>query len=138
MLAVPTGQTDQAVESDIRDEEGRKVVGGLEIPNDPEEATTIREVPRSDGRRWPWEDPNQKVRNTGGLKLKGGYMYRVANWEIGKAQDTSTVKIPDEQKYMVGPRARFLAWKKKGIRVAKNAERRGMKSGKKAVKKQKK
>lgn len=46
------------------------------------EESTIREVSRSDRKRWPWEDPDGKAAHTGGLKMKGEYMYGVANWDI--------------------------------------------------------
>ncbi len=55
------------------------------------------------------------------LSLRPGYMYREANWEIGRAAEKANVKVRAYK-----PRDRFRAWRKTAIRKAKNAERRGM------------
>lgn len=67
------------------------------------------------------------------LTLRPGYQYRQANWEIGRAAERS--KAAQMVKPFV-PGDRFAAWRKKNIRVAKNAERRAMgRGGKKGGKK---
>jgi hypothetical protein len=54
------------------------------------------------------------------LKLRPGYMYREANWEIGRAAERAKVKVRAFK-----PGDRFTAWRKSVARKAKNAERRG-------------
>ncbi|KZF20377.1 ribosomal protein L27 [Xylona heveae TC161] len=56
------------------------------------------------------------------LELRPGYMYREANWEIGRAAERAGVKTP---KFKRGDR--FVAWRKLGERKLRNAERRGLK-----------
>ncbi len=55
------------------------------------------------------------------LKLRPGYMYREANWEIGRAAERAKVKVRAFK-----PGDRFAAWRKTVARRAKNAERRGL------------
>jgi large subunit ribosomal protein L27 len=55
------------------------------------------------------------------LKLRPGYMYREANWEIGRAAERAKVKVKEFK-----PRDRWTAWRKSTIRKAKNAEKRGL------------
>ncbi|KAK0123879.1 54S ribosomal protein L2 mitochondrial [Cadophora gregata] len=55
------------------------------------------------------------------LKLRPGYMYREANWEIGRAAERAKIKVREFK-----PRDRFTAWRKAGIRKAANAEKRGL------------
>ena len=67
------------------------------------------------------------------LTLRPGYQYRQANWEIGRAAERS--KTAQMVKPFV-PGDRFTAWRKRNVRVAKNAERRAMgRGGKKGSKK---
>lgn len=66
------------------------------------------------------------------LTLRPGYQYRQANWEIGRAAELS--KAAQAVKPFV-PGDRFAAWRKRNIRVAKNAERRAMGRGGKKSKK---
>jgi large subunit ribosomal protein L27 len=67
------------------------------------------------------------------LTLRPGYQYRLANWEIGRAAERSAAA--QAVKPFV-PGDRFTAWRKRNVRVAKNAERRSMgRGGKKASKK---
>ncbi|KAI4220274.1 MAG: hypothetical protein L6R36_007729 [Xanthoria steineri] len=53
------------------------------------------------------------------LGIRPGYMFREANWQIGRAEDKSgrTVRV-----YEKGDR--FLAWRKKKARLARAAEKR--------------
>ena len=55
------------------------------------------------------------------LKLRPGYMYREANWEIGRAAERAKVKVRAFK-----PGDRFTAWRKTVARRTKNAERRGL------------
>jgi large subunit ribosomal protein L27 len=67
------------------------------------------------------------------LTLRPGYQYRQANWEIGRAAERS--KAAQMVRPFV-PGDRFAAWRKRNVRVAKNAERRAMgRGGKKGSKK---
>lgn len=55
------------------------------------------------------------------LRLRPGYMYREANWEIGRAAERARVKV---RAYKPGDR--FAAWRKTVARKARNAERKGL------------
>ncbi|KAK5120180.1 54S ribosomal protein L2 mitochondrial [Cryomyces antarcticus] len=55
------------------------------------------------------------------LSLRPGYMYRQANWEIGRAAERANVKVREFK-----PRDRYAAWRKTVARKTKNAERRGI------------
>lgn len=55
------------------------------------------------------------------LQLRPGYMYRESNWEIGRAAERANIKVKEFK-----PRDRWTAWRKSGIRKAKNAEKRGL------------
>jgi large subunit ribosomal protein L27 len=55
------------------------------------------------------------------LTLRPGYMYREANWEIGRAAERAKVKVREFK-----PRDRWTAWRKTSARKAKNAERKGL------------
>lgn len=55
------------------------------------------------------------------LSLRPGYMYREANWEIGRAAERANIKVREFK-----PRDRWTAWRKAGIRKAANAEKRGL------------
>ena len=61
--------------------------------------------------------PEAKTR----LEISDGYMYREANWQIGRAAERAKVKVR-----VYKPGDRFLAWRKTNARKAKNAERRGL------------
>ncbi|TEY60146.1 hypothetical protein BOTCAL_0185g00090 [Botryotinia calthae] len=60
------------------------------------------------------------------LQLRPGYMYREANWEIGRAAERAKVKVR-----LYKPGDRWTAWRKANARKAKNAEKRGLSSSKK-------
>ena len=55
------------------------------------------------------------------LRLRPGYMYREANWEIGRAAERAKVKVKE-----FVPRDRWKAWRKSTIRKAKTAEKKGL------------
>ncbi|EKG19095.1 hypothetical protein MPH_03616 [Macrophomina phaseolina MS6] len=61
------------------------------------------------------------------LMLRPGYMYREANWEIGRIAERAGV---EDKVSKFTPGDRFKAWRKASARKAKNAERRGMRSRK--------
>lgn len=60
------------------------------------------------------------------LQLRPGYMYREANWEIGRAAERAKIKV-----HMYKPGDRWTAWRKSNVRKAKNAEKRGLAGRKK-------
>ncbi|KAI9730019.1 MAG: 54S ribosomal protein L2 mitochondrial [Claussenomyces sp. TS43310] len=64
------------------------------------------------------KEPKGGVRN---LTLRPGYMYREANWEIGRAAERAKVKVRQYK-----PRDRWTAWRKTAVRKLRNAERKGM------------
>ena len=55
------------------------------------------------------------------LRLRPGYMYREANWEIGRAAERAKVKVRE-----FVPGDRWKAWRKSTIRKAKTAEKKGL------------
>lgn len=55
------------------------------------------------------------------LQLSDGYMYREANWEIGRAAERARVKVKE-----FVPGDRWTAWRKSSARKAANAEKRGL------------
>jgi len=63
----------------------------------------------------------KKAAGGGELKLRPGYMYREANWEIGRAAERAKVKVREFK-----PRDRWTAWRKTTIRKAKSAEKKGL------------
>lgn len=85
-----------------------------------EETSTIRETPRESRGKVVLKSAKAKVTKVVPT-LRPGYQYRQANWEIGRAAERANIKVEPFK-----PGDRFAAWRKKNIRVAKNAERRGM------------
>ncbi|KAL8905142.1 MAG: hypothetical protein Q9171_006790 [Xanthocarpia ochracea] len=65
------------------------------------------------------KEARAKVPEMRELGIRPGYMFREANWQIGRAEDKKgkTVRV-----YQKGDR--FLAWRKKKARLAKAAEKR--------------
>lgn len=59
------------------------------------------------------------------LTMRPGYMYREANWQIGRAAERARVKVKE-----FVPRDRWTAWRKSSVRKAKNAEKKGLGRGK--------
>ncbi|MCJ1310428.1 54S ribosomal protein L2 mitochondrial [Agyrium rufum] len=59
------------------------------------------------------------------LPLRDGYMYRQANWEIGRAAERAKVKVRPYK-----PNDRFLAWRKTERRKTLNIERRSLRKRK--------
>ncbi|KAF7874707.1 uncharacterized protein EAF02_008684 [Botrytis sinoallii] len=75
------------------------------------------------GKKKKKERKGEEGRN---LQLRPGYMYREANWEIGRAAERAKVKVR-----LYKPGDRWTAWRKANARKAKNAEKRGLSSRKK-------
>lgn len=59
------------------------------------------------------------------LTMGPGYMYREANWQIGRAAERAKVNVKE-----FVPRDRWTAWRKSTIRKGKNAEKKGLGRGK--------
>lgn len=53
------------------------------------------------------------------LTIGKGYMYREANWEIGRAAERAAVKVKAFK-----PRDRWAAWRKAWVRKVANREKR--------------
>lgn len=66
------------------------------------------------------------------MHFRPGYMYRQANWEIGRAAERSKAAMAVRP---FKPGDRFAAWRKRNARKAKSAERRAMTRGGKGKKK---
>ena len=74
--------------------------------------------------------PAKKIRERKGeegrvLTLRPGYMYREANWEIGRAAERAKIQVRAFK-----PRDRWTAWKKATIRKVENAGKRGIRGTK--------
>jgi large subunit ribosomal protein L27 len=97
----------------------------MELP--PVEETTIRadlvlEDDGSNGVSVKQTKKNERKGEEGrNLQLRPGYMYREANWEIGRAAERAKVKVRQFK-----PRDRWTAWRKATIRNAKIAEKKGL------------
>lgn len=85
----------------VVDVEGGKSVSVTQVPN------TQRKTKKGDQGR--------------NLQLRPGYMYREANWEIGRAAERAKIKIP-----VFKPRDRWTAWRKRVVKKAASVERRGL------------
>ncbi|KAL2010455.1 hypothetical protein VTN00DRAFT_6262 [Thermoascus crustaceus] len=64
------------------------------------------------------------------LQLRPGYMYREANWQIGRAAEKAGIKAPEFDR-----RNRWLAWRKRKARAERAAQMKSLKNKKKAAKK---
>ncbi|GAB7364222.1 hypothetical protein MBLNU230_g4772t1 [Neophaeotheca triangularis] len=95
--------------------------------------STIREVPNGDRgvKVLKSKKSGETVETT--LTLRPGYQYRQANWEIGRAAERSKEALKVRP---FKPGDRFTAWRKRNVRIAKNAEAKQMRRGgkKKAIK----
>jgi len=103
MLAAPMTPVTQALEPGL---EGPPATTASDLSA---KESSIREVPR-------------KKTEERTLTLRPGYMYREANWEIGRAAERAGVKVKEFK-----PGDRFAAWRKTNERKARNAEKKGMK-----------
>lgn len=66
------------------------------------------------------------------LQLRPGYMYREANWEIGRAAEKAGIKVKE-----FDPKNRWLAWRKRKARAERAAQMKSLKNKKKSSKKKK-
>ena len=74
---------------------------------------TLKDVPQGGRRKVP------AVKRE--LGMRPGYMYREANWQIGRAAERAGVTVRSYKS-----RDRFLAWRKRTARKARNAEKRNI------------
>ncbi|KAK7545160.1 mitochondrial 54S ribosomal protein bL27m [Phyllosticta citribraziliensis] len=93
LLAVPRQPEDDTFAAGFVDD--------LTVDQTPGKESTVRERPRKDG-RVPVKD----------LKIRPGYMFREANWQIGRAPDRAGV---DVKKFVKGDR--WAAWRKASVRA---------------------
>ncbi|KAK2756490.1 54S ribosomal protein L2 mitochondrial [Arachnomyces sp. PD_36] len=81
--------------------------------------------------------PNKAVKGRRGVKrnlpLRPGYMYREANWEIGRAAEVAGIKTEEWNR-----KDRWGAWRKKLERIKRVAQMRELKNKRKGKKKPKK
>ncbi|KAL0259002.1 54S ribosomal protein L2 mitochondrial [Diplodia seriata] len=77
----------------------------------------VRQIPANKKKRMPEKN----------LTLRPGYMYREANWEIGRVAERAGVA---DKVSKFKPGDRFKAWRKASARKTKNAEKRGLRSRK--------
>ncbi|RAK80408.1 mitochondrial 54S ribosomal protein bL27m [Aspergillus fijiensis CBS 313.89] len=83
------------------------------------EGTTVGDVPAVDAEA--------------GLRFRPGYMYREANWQIGRAAEKAGITaLPHRRKN------RWLAWRKRTAKAERVAQMKSLKSSKKAAKKARK
>ncbi|KAL2220172.1 putative 50S ribosomal protein L27 [Thermoascus aurantiacus ATCC 26904] len=59
-------------------------------------------------------------------QLRPGYMYREANWEIGRAAEKAGIKVPEFDR-----KDRWLAWRKRKARAERVAQMKSLKKQKK-------
>lgn len=59
------------------------------------------------------------------LQLRPGYMYREANWEIGRAAEKAGIKVKE-----FDPKNRWLAWRKRKARAERAAQMKSLKKKK--------
>lgn len=101
-------------------------------------------VPRVEQPAGEQEDLNADVENDGTkvfdaegaakttLLLRPGYMYREANWQIGRAGDKAAMTAET-----FDPKNRWLAWRKRQARAQRAAQMKSLKGKKKSGKKPK-
>ena len=75
----------------------------------------------------PTQQPNKERKKAPAQKemlpLRPGYMYRLGNWQIGRAAERTKRKVRIYQKG-----DRFLAWRKRTVRRARATESRSLRS----------
>ena len=67
-----------------------------------------------------------------GLRIKPGYMFREANWEIGRAPERAGIVAP-----VFNRKNRWLAWRRRQARVQQAAQMKSIRSQNKSSKKKK-
>lgn len=101
------------------------------VPQKMDISEYIAPAPAAEGVEAEAEGLKKEEGEKAGLSLRPGYMYREANWEIGRAAEKAGVRVKEFK-----PRDRWTAWKKTTVRKAKNMEKRSLRK-KPAVKKRK-
>ncbi|TVY83724.1 54S ribosomal protein L2 [Lachnellula suecica] len=86
-----------------------EVKGDLVIEGDGSKGVSVRQTPSKERKGEEGRD----------LKIRPGYMYREANWEIGRAAERAKVKVREFK-----PRDRWTAWRKAWKRKVANKEKR--------------
>jgi hypothetical protein len=94
--------------------EETEVRADLVVEGDGSTAVSVKQTPKKKSK----ERKGEEGRN---LQLRPGYMYREANWEIGRAAERAKVKVRAFK-----PRDRWTAWRKATIRNAKITEKKGL------------
>ncbi|EMF11612.1 Ribosomal_L27-domain-containing protein [Sphaerulina musiva SO2202] len=95
-------------------------------------ATIIKDVPNASRDVTVMRGPKGEQQEINYRFIPGRYMYKEANWEIGRAAERS--KVAMAVKPFV-PGDRFAAWRKRNARKARSAERRALSRGGKKAKK---
>lgn len=106
-----TPDSSSSTTTTIHDTAETNVSNHLPTINEEEGGPTIlRDAPK---------EARAKIPQLEAMGIRPGYMFREANWQIGRAEDKSgrTVRV-----YQKGDR--FLAWRKKKARLARAAEKR--------------
>ena len=91
-----------------------EVRAALVVEVDGKTAVEVKQMPKK-------KDKERKGEEGRNLQLRPGYMYREANWEIGRAAERAKIKVRAFK-----PRDRWTAWRKATIRNAKIMEKKGL------------
>lgn len=132
MVAVPRAQSDLEVRTAVvgnEDVEAEFGIGEEQLPSVPvvEPGMSKREVKEAKRKQAQGRVPATE------LTMRPGYGYRESNYQIGRAAERAGVEVKQFEKG-----DRFLAWRKKSARVARNAEKRALGKKKGAPKKARK
>ncbi|KAL8852425.1 MAG: hypothetical protein Q9221_002655 [Calogaya cf. arnoldii] len=119
LASSPSSSNTSSATAGATGENGNEVSDQLPTINSEEGGPVLRDAPK---------EARAKVPEMEELGIRPGYMFREANWQIGRAEDKTgkTVRV-----YQKGDR--FLAWRKKKARAVRAAEKRTLrgKGGKK-------
>ncbi|KAH8805860.1 ribosomal L27 protein-domain-containing protein [Xylogone sp. PMI_703] len=96
------------------------VASKMEITEQPVEEVAVR-AGLEDAATRKVSKKSKKQQEWQKLELRPGYMYREANWEIGRAAERAKIKVRAFK-----PGDRWTAWRKATKRKAANIERRGL------------
>lgn len=110
----------------------------LAVRREPESATVEGQVVVSDlqlgegsGNEMSVQD-RQRDKSTRKTVMGKGYVFREANWSIGRAAEKAKVEV---KRFVPGDR--FTAWRKSKARKEANAERKRLRTAQKAAKSKK-
>ena len=109
-MSTLAGSSSSSSSTSIQDNADINISDNLPTINEEEGGPVLRDEPKN---------ARAKIPQLEALGIRPGYMFREANWQIGRAEDKSgrTVRV-----YQKGDR--FLAWRKKKARLARAAEKR--------------